>query len=426
MPDNLSTTNNSTGDDLSGLPGNVSPIAPKPEQSPLEENSPSDAPGSGAVESPFPQADTNAQPQEAGFTTYFHDDNGPQAMATPAPDVASTMDSPETPATPAAPETATPTPDMNAAPESPAADQSAPAEVETSQVPDTDQFLNSIMNEQAAPAPQESMTPPTETPAPAASPAPDPVENASQSLESQVETASAENATPVPAPAIKDEVNLDGIITNQKGEQDSAEKPVSSTIFAPQKPVKSASNSRLVMLIIIGLLVVGGGYYAYVSFFKSSPASTATTVTDSTDTTTTEVTLTNDEKRKLALKTIQEALENYRAAQGKYPVSDAFVSIQTSGNILDKELVTGGLIQSLPVDPDTARYYAYKSDGLTYTLTAVMDGATDPLVVKEGGLNLLKVTPATVLTINTTSETVTATATATSAATSDALSGLPV
>jgi hypothetical protein len=67
-------------------------------------------------------------------------------------------------------------------------------------------------------------------------------------------------------------------------------------------------------------------------------------------------------------KLLKTALEKYRAVNGKYPVRAVVVDIAD----LRPELVGGGFISSLPVDPywknGRVNQYRYRSEGTTYGL----------------------------------------------------------
>lgn len=74
---------------------------------------------------------------------------------------------------------------------------------------------------------------------------------------------------------------------------------------------------------------------------------------------------------------------NYYAGEGQFPVAEQ-LALLTTGNILETALVPTYLT-ALPADPSTAKNYGYKSDGLSFTLTAMLDDTTDSeAVVKEG------------------------------------------
>lgn len=72
-------------------------------------------------------------------------------------------------------------------------------------------------------------------------------------------------------------------------------------------------------------------------------------------------------------KAIKTALEKYRAARGKYP--GPFIDNDLAD--LRPELVGGGFIAKLPVDPywksGKVNQYRYRSDGNTYGLLFYME-----------------------------------------------------
>ena len=98
---------------------------------------------------------------------------------------------------------------------------------------------------------------------------------------------------------------------------------------------------------------------------------------------------TGDAKRKSDLVLIQNALELYKDYYYSYPTAPALVKLNTASNILEKLLVPGYL-SILPTDPKAAEgwYYGYKSDGTTYTLSARLEDASDPVAVLTNGVSL--------------------------------------
>lgn len=98
---------------------------------------------------------------------------------------------------------------------------------------------------------------------------------------------------------------------------------------------------------------------------------------------------TGDAKRKSDLVLIQNALELYKDYYYSYPTAPTLVKLNTASNILEKLLVPGYL-SILPADPKAAEgwYYGYKSDGTTYTLSARLEDASDPVAVLTNGVSL--------------------------------------
>jgi flagellar basal body-associated protein FliL len=373
MPDDLNFNQPANkGENADG-----SQITSNPSPSPLEESNP---PASPVPAAPKPEVPELEKPEPAPS----------------APEPASALE-------PEKPELVTPEPPVAPVPPVSPANPSSPAgggESETAKAPDTDEFLKSILDEKPvtqAATPEESIAGAPEESTPAALSVP--------SVSAPISDESALDGGKEQAPKIKDEISgLDQIIGPSEGSKagengPSETKSISSDIFSAAAKSAGKSNSlKLVILILVALVVVIGGYILFTRFFGKSTTSTLTTATpvsnaSSEATATTKATL--DNQRKSDLHTIQEALINYFAAQSKYPVSEKLVLLSTSGNILEKELIPTYL-NKLPADPVATKSYGYKSDGKTFTLTAVLDNTSDPDVTLEGGLPLFEVTPSTV------------------------------
>jgi hypothetical protein len=196
--------------------------------------------------------------------------------------------------------------------------------------------------------------------------------------------------------------NLDSIFTQTTGATPGqGEQVTSDVVGAMQKnsPVPAtASSTKLIGLVVLALILVGGGYFAYNSLFSADDNSTDSGVTATQSETVNDVTeLTNDEVRKADLTNLQSVLADYWANENKYPVSTGLEFLNATGNSLEKALVPSYL-KVLPTDPDPVKKYAYKSDGSTYTLTAVADDQYDSDAIADGGLYIFKVTPDTTLT----------------------------
>ncbi len=98
-------------------------------------------------------------------------------------------------------------------------------------------------------------------------------------------------------------------------------------------------------------------------------------------------TVTPDQQRKNDLKTIASALQKYYASNGVFPKSLSTDKLNNPDSILVQALVPNYLT-TMPSDPNSKYYYAYTSNGSTYSLSAVLDNANDPDGVKSGSLTL--------------------------------------
>ena len=97
----------------------------------------------------------------------------------------------------------------------------------------------------------------------------------------------------------------------------------------------------------------------------------------------------NDIRRNSDLESLKSALLQYKAKNGRYPISNNYLNIGKSGNVLEKALVTK-YISSLPSDPNAASgwWYGYKSDGTTFTLSARFENIYDAEVTNVNGIYL--------------------------------------
>lgn len=87
-----------------------------------------------------------------------------------------------------------------------------------------------------------------------------------------------------------------------------------------------------------------------------------------------------DDKRKIDLAILQNALEKYYKDFSKYPVSEIVTKTYDKDNVLKKNLVDNGYLDNLPLDPtNPTYYYGYKTDseGKSYELTAVLENPDD-------------------------------------------------
>ena len=278
-----------------------------------------------------------------------------------------------------------------------------PEEAPTAETPDTDAFLESILSDKqtggATPIQPTETAPATEqpaTPLPAAEPpepltpsAPEPPIDATPSMDSMGA------ATPPTTPPSTGQL------------QPQPENPIGTMKTPP--PKQGGGTTRILALTGAAAVVIIGGYIAFTRFF-SAPKSTTdevqTAVTNGLTSAvvptssviaaqTPAVALTNDQQRKKDLADLQTALKNYRSGSTTYPVAEKLVFLSNPDNPL-KILVTMNLIAKLPQDPDSTKQYAYKSDGTTYKLTAMLDNASDPEATVEGGNTLYVVTQDTV------------------------------
>lgn len=83
-----------------------------------------------------------------------------------------------------------------------------------------------------------------------------------------------------------------------------------------------------------------------------------------------------DGQRKSDVRQIQSALELYRADQGSYP-SPSLNNCQNSTSIMSPDCVTSTYMKKIPVDPSTASYYSYTSNGSTYSVTSCLENGND-------------------------------------------------
>jgi len=304
--------------------------------------------------------------------------------------------------------------------------------------------------EPTVPAPIAPETTPTESFSPESTPAePTPVSDLDTSIPDSSGTAPTEpplnvdlNQTPTPGnpepeqPSvgsdmagaeakvggggkITDATNMDGIFSQDTAQNipGQGEQVASDVIGAMQKtPAPTGNNTaKLIGLAFLAIVLVGGGYFGYNMLFGTKNSTSTVSETASEETiTATAVALTDDETRKADLKSLQNILADYWTSEGKYPTSNGLEFLNTSGNSLEKALVPTYL-SSLPQDPDSTKKYGYKSDGTTYSLTAVLDSLSDPDAQISGESALLTVGPDTTLSSASAGTTLTPTASSTSA-----------
>jgi hypothetical protein len=410
MADNLNMNGNQAPDANSG-DGSINNA---PSQSPLEQAIPAAQPAA-----PPDSATPGAPPLEPSASPFPPEAPAAGAPINPEPSVQVEAQ--------AAPSIPTPPP---ATPSSSEVDMG-----QSATPPDTDEFLKSILQEQPQPQanemsssdmttnqmpgennpinqPLQEQTPvttenpplqdpglnespigqaPPQEPAPTPMPTP-PVEAPEASPPNMPSTTDG--------PKLNDNVSLGGIGTSPSTPQPSPtigqDTPASPDVFAgaPQGG-QGGSGLKKVIIGVLVLVVLAGGYYAYTMLGNTSKTpsnanKTAKSVTATGGQEGSQALSSSDTQRKADLKVIQSALIDYKAASSSYPVSATYTFLNTSGNIVEKALVPVYL-NVLPQDPAPAKAYAYKSDGTTFTLTAELDNSTDPEAVLDNGKPLYRI-----------------------------------
>lgn len=293
---------------------------------------------------------------------------------------------------------------------------------ETASVPDTDKFLESILennnsNTANTPSPEEAVQPIADNNP--AGPASEGVNVAVNDNQANL----AENPTqpsPVPserseipavpsqegeAPKIKDDIRGLDTVMNGITPPNEPSKPISDNPVGAMQAQKSSGGSMKLILIIVLVIALGAAaYYVYTIMFNgqmvptSPDSSSEVGLTSPLADTGTTVAMTNDDTRKQDLAQIHVALKSYYSATGKYPLAMERVPLNTANNILEKELVMAGYITAIPADPDQTKYYAYKSDGVTFSLTALLDSTTDPEAKLEGTMAIYEISQDSIVT----------------------------
>ncbi|MBI2588392.1 type II secretion system protein GspG [Candidatus Berkelbacteria bacterium] len=186
---------------------------------------------------------------------------------------------------------------------------------------------------------------------------------------------------------------------------------------APEQPQEEKEESDIVfetpgakpktllwILISVGTLIIlgGGGWGVYTLLNK--PAAEGVTVTTGGESTSPEISVTipsptltpaeqRDKTRKADLAEIKNALDAYFIDTGAYPQTSGMEKTNATVSNLKTALVSA-YIASLPVDPqDPTFYYGYKSDGITYELTSVLEDQNDPAGEVSGSYFIQKITP---------------------------------
>ncbi|OQA52053.1 MAG: Bacterial type II secretion system protein G [candidate division WS2 bacterium ADurb.Bin280] len=192
---------------------------------------------------------------------------------------------------------------------------------------------------------------------------------------------------------------MDGVANDIRQGEEPPKSVVDSppAMMPPKQPSKKSSRGLLVAVVLI--LAAVAAYLLYTSFFAAQDSYQSSDTQDdlvSDEAEESYLTQTNDEVRKSDLAKIYQALKNYYSATGKYPFAESRVSLNNSDNVLEKELVSAGYLTILPADPDAQKYYAYKSDGTTFSLTAVLDEESDPEATIIDSLAIYEITQETV------------------------------
>jgi len=94
----------------------------------------------------------------------------------------------------------------------------------------------------------------------------------------------------------------------------------------------------------------------------------------------------NDQKRAIDLVIVANALQNYYKDNSKYPFTEEKMQRMNGENVLLTELVSKYL-PSLPADPNSPNaFYGYKSNGVYYELTAVLEDKNSSVCRMSGNL----------------------------------------
>jgi len=122
------------------------------------------------------------------------------------------------------------------------------------------------------------------------------------------------------------------------------------------------------------------------SFFNKKSAVTNSTSNSKSSTSANK----NDSQRKTDLAAIKAALKTYYAKNAAYPIAEKTQKTSDADTAL-KALVPD-FIAKLPVDPNPANYYSYKSDGKTFEMTCVLEDKSDLNGITVGNILIYKVT----------------------------------
>ncbi len=377
MADNLNVQN----DPGQASGAGSSPLGSEPTNSPLEQSS---VPQGAPPEQPMGQAAPPVESQNLGESStppntdeFLNSILQQQPQAPATPDVSAPPVSPDAP--PVAPGAAGPIPTEPAPP------LNNPLEP---QVPEPGPINNPLQ-------PQENPMP--EPPAPAPEPAPAPMPEPTPMEPPAPEMPAEPPVMNQPSGGLSDGVSLDGVQSapTPAAPQPPADGSVSTNMFSQTPQASGGSGMKKLILIVLALIVLGGGYYAYTVFMGGSSTSNSATksVTPGATKTSSSSTATNakDSQRKTDLAVIKDALMNYYAGSNQYPVAAQLTMLNVAGNILEQQLIPNFLAK-LPSDPDSTKAYGYKSDGMTFTLSAVLDNSSDPDAVLENGKAIYQLT----------------------------------
>lgn len=143
-------------------------------------------------------------------------------------------------------------------------------------------------------------------------------------------------------------------------------------------------KSKLIKKVVLKIITPTSSPVAMLNieltFYDYGVANDIPAISDSDIANTAAKILTGDEKRKDDLDQIAAALTIYKEANGVYPTSsNSLIPLNATGNMLISTLVPGYMAK-LPSDDKTASgwYYAYKSDGISYSLSSKLESTTDP------------------------------------------------
>ncbi len=98
-----------------------------------------------------------------------------------------------------------------------------------------------------------------------------------------------------------------------------------------------------------------------------------------------------DTQRKTDLAAIASGLKAYRTAKGSFPLSNNVTKLNDLNTQVVKDLVPTYL-QAMPQDPQSDKYYGYRSDGKTAYLTSVIEDDSKTECAKIGSYCVYTVT----------------------------------
>jgi hypothetical protein len=137
---------------------------------------------------------------------------------------------------------------------------------------------------------------------------------------------------------------------------------------ASQTPAQATASPGIAATPMNGALVPSGGAISSLL----SPLSTTPSINYSQPAT--SAATDRDTQRLKDLQELQKALQSYKSSVGSYPVTNGFEQTRSSESLFSA-LVPNYLFE-MPVDPlNNSYYYAYSSDGTSYTLRAVAEDA---------------------------------------------------